>query len=252
MSVDSELLPHAEASLAEAHRRTEAIAFFARRVSHDLSNFLTVIRTYSELVLADTPAESPAKADLEEIRQAADTIVTYLQRASAFGRATNAPLAPTLLDDFVAAVVAQAIATGRGPIELQASSKARVAASAAGLADALRELLANARDASPGDAEIVVRTSTRVLESTIVDGGVPIAAGTWAVISVRDEGSGVDASVRESAFDPFVSTKAGVRGAGLGLAIARAAVWAAGGQLTIVREAPFTVARVYLPASAAE
>ncbi len=252
MSVDPEQLPHAEASLAEAHRRTEAIAFFARRVSHDLSNFLTVIRTYSELVLADTPAESPAKADLEEIRQAADTIVTYMQRASAFGRATNAPLAPTLLDDFVAAVVAQATATGRGPIALHATSHASVTASAAGLADALQELIANARDASPRDAEIAVLTSTCTLTEPIIDGGVPVAAGTWAVISVRDEGPGVDASVSDAAFDPFVTTKAGVRGAGLGLTIARAAVWAANGQLTIVREAPYTMARVYLPVSAAE
>lgn len=252
MSVDSELLPHAEASLAEAHRRTEAIAVFARRVSHDLSNFLTVIRTYSELVLADTPPESPAKGDLEEIRQAADTIVAYLQRASAFGRATNAPLAPTLLDGFVAAVVAQVVATGRGPIELQAASNARVTASAAGLADALQELIANARDASPREAEIVVTTTTRTLDAPIIDGGVPIAAGQWAVVSVRDEGPGVDPSMRDAAFDPFVSTKTGVRGAGLGLTIARAAVWAAGGQLTIVRDAPYTVARVYLPASAAE
>jgi signal transduction histidine kinase len=250
MSLDSELLPRAEASLAEAHRRTEAIAFFARRVSHDLSNFLTVIRTYSELVLADTPETSPAKADLEEIRQAADTIVAYLQRASAFGRATSSPLAPTLLDGFVAAVVAQANAGGRGPIVLHAASDARVTASAAGLADALQELIANAREASPRDAEVVVHTSTRVLTAPLIDGGVPIAAGRWAVVSVRDDGPGVEETVRETAFDPFVSTKAGVRGAGLGLAIARAAIWAANGQLTIVREAPHTIARVYLPASA--
>jgi len=252
MPVESDLLPHAEASLAEARRRTDAIAVFARRVSHDLSNFLTVIRTYSELVLADTPPESPATADLEEIRQSADMIVTYLQRATAFGRASNTSLAATLLDGFVAAVVAQGIAAGRGPIALDAASEARVTASAAGLADALQELITNARDASPRDATITVQTRLLVLEDTIIDGGVPIAAGTWAVVSVRDEGVGVDASVRESAFDPFVSTKAGVRGAGLGLTIARSAVWAAGGQLTIVRETPYTVARVYLPASAAE
>jgi len=250
MSVESEPLPHAEASLAEAHRRTDAIAFFARRISHDLSNFLTVIRTYSELVLADTPEHAPAKADLEEIRQAADTIVAYLQRASAFGRTSNAALVPTLLDGFVAAVVAQANTTGRGPIVLQAASQARITASAAGLSDALQELIANARDASPHGADVTVLTSTLTLREPIIDGGVPISAGTWAVISVRDAGAGIDPSIADSAFDPFVSTKAGVRGAGLGLAIARAAVWAANGQLTIAREAPHTVARLYLPTSA--
>lgn len=252
MSADSELLPHADAALAEAHRRTDAIAFFARRVSHDLSNFLTVIRTYSELLLADTPADAPAKADLEEIRQAADTIVAYMQRASAFGRATNATLAPTLLDGFVAAVVAQANAAGRGPITLHTNANVRVTASAAGLADALQELIANARDAAPVGTGVVVQTSRRTLDAPIVDGGVPIAAGDWAIVSVRDEGLGVQESVAATAFDPFVSTKSGVRGAGLGLTIARSAIWAAGGQLVLVREAAYTVARAYLPATPAE
>jgi len=249
MSVNSELLPHAEAALAEAHRRTDAIAFFARRVTHDLSNFLTVIRTYSELVLAHTPPDAPAKADLEEIRQAADTIVAYLQRSAAFGRASSAPMAPMRLDEFIAAVVAQAVAADRAPITLRAESQAQVTASAAGLADAVQELLANARDAAPADAETVVRTSLLTLDAPIVDGGVPVAAGTWAVIAVSDAGAGIDAAVRESLFDPFVTTKSGVRGAGLGLTIARTAVWAAGGQLAIVREPPHTVARIYLPAS---
>jgi len=261
MTVDSELLPNAEAALAEAalaeaalaeaHRRTDAIALFARRVSHDLSNFLTVIRTYSELVLADTPDDAPAKADLEEIRQAADTIVAYMQRASAFGRVTSTAVAPALLDGFVAAVVAQANATGRGPVRAHAESHAHVTASAAGLADALQELIANARDASPPGAEVTVHTSRRRLEAPLIDGGVPIAAGDWAVVTVRDEGPGVDDRIRESVFDPFVSTKSGVRGAGLGLAIARTAIWAAGGQMALVREPPCTVARVYLPASPA-
>jgi two-component system cell cycle sensor histidine kinase/response regulator CckA len=174
-----------------------------------------------------------------------------MQRASSFGRASNASLAPTLLDGVVAAVVAQANASGRGPITLQAESNARVTASAAALADALQELIANARDASPSNAVVVVQTSRCTLERAIVDGGVPIAAGEWAIVSVRDEGAGVDDSVRESAFDPFVTTKAGVRGAGLGLTIARAAIWSAGGQVVLVREASCTAARVYLPASPA-
>jgi signal transduction histidine kinase len=254
MSVEPAELQRAEAHRAEALRRTEALSFFARRMSHDLSNFLTVIRTYAELVLADTPPSSPSHADLTEIGQAADTTVAYMQRASSFGRASSAPAAPTRLDGLVTAVVAQAEAAGRGPVTVACASDAEVTASAAGLSEALLELLANARDADR-DGVLAVRTLRVTRDAPVVEGGVPIGAGSWAVVEVHDAGPGVAETVAETAFDPFVTTKAGVRGAGLGLAIARAHVWAAGGELTLTRESVAagagvrTVARVYLPIS---
>jgi signal transduction histidine kinase len=249
MSADLAELQHAESQRAEARRKADALSVFARRMAHDLSNFLTVIRTYTELVLADTPSSSPSHGDLTEIGQAADTTVTYVQRASAFGRASSAPLAPMLLDGLVAAVVAQANAAGRGPIRVETTSGAEVTASAAGLSEALFELLANAREADR-DGALVVRTRRLMLEAPRVEGGVPIGAGAWALLEVLDAGSGVPESIAASVFDPFVTSKSGVRGAGLGLTIARAHVWAAGGELVLLREDGHTIARVSLPLAA--
>ncbi len=252
MTADPAELQRAEQALAEARRRTDALAFFARRMTHDLSNFLTVIRTYSELVLADTPPDSPIRPDLEEIGQAADATVTYMQRASAFGRALYPPVTPSApmpLDGFVIAVVAQANAGGLGPIDVEATSEAHVSAPAPALAEALQELLRNARTASPDGAIVSVRTRRVQLDAPVVDGAVPVAAGTWAVLEIVDRGAGIPPELAESACDPFVTSQTGVRGAGLGLAIARATAWAANGQLALVREGSETIARVYLPVS---
>jgi signal transduction histidine kinase len=252
MTVDPAELQRAEQALAEARRRTDALAFFARRMTHDLSNFLTVIRTYSELVLADTPPDSPIRPDLEEIGQAADATVQYMQRASAFGRALYPPATPSApmpLDGFVIAVVAQASASGLGSIDVQATSDAHVAVPAPALAEAVQELLRNARAASPADTTVSVRTRVAQLDAPIVDGTVPVGAGTWAVIEIVDRGPGIAPEVAESACDPFVTSQSGVRGAGLGLAIARATAWAANGQLVLTREGSETVARLYLPVS---
>lgn len=251
MAADPTSLSDAQAALAEAHRRTDALAVYSRRIAHDLSNFLTVIRTYSELLIADTPPDAPSRSDLTEIGTAADQTVTYLQRASAFGRAMQAPAAPLLLDGFIAAVVAQASAAGTGPIRCLTTSGARVLGAASAIADGVHELVTNAREAAGRDQAVLVRTRSVTHDVPHVEGGVPLAAGSWGVIEVRDAGPGFDASILSNACDPFVTTKSGVRGAGLGLSIARAAAWGAGGQLTIGREGDETVVALWLPITGA-
>jgi len=246
---DPSALHTAEQDLAEAHRRTDALAIYARRVSHDLSNFLTVIRTYAELLIADTPPEHPSRADLEEIGRAADQTVTYLQRASAFGRALQASAMPLLVDGLVSAVAAQLEADGRGPLHCDITSGARAQAAASVLADAVQELVRNAREAAGREATVTVRTRRITLETPRLEAAVPIPAGAWVVIEVRDPGPGVSPSIAATVCDPFVTTKHGVRGAGLGLALVRAAAWGADGQFTLGREADETVARLYLPSA---
>jgi signal transduction histidine kinase len=68
---------------------TEAVVRFARRVSHDINNFSTVVRTYSELLLSDIDSSDPMHADIEEIHRAADATVVYVQRVTLFSRARN-------------------------------------------------------------------------------------------------------------------------------------------------------------------
>jgi len=66
------------------------------------------------------------------------------------------------------------------------------------------------------------------------------------VIEVRDEGKGLEGVSRERLFQPFYTTKVG--GTGLGLLIARSAVEAAGGTLSLSPRpsGPGAVARVEL------
>ncbi len=247
MNTEQDALNTASARLAEARRRTDALSVYSRRMAHDLSNFLTVIRTYSELLIADTPADHASRPDLDEIAQAADTTVGYVQRVSAFSRAAGAKTAPFALHELVADVVQQAQATAVAPVTLDAQARCTVSGSAVTLGEAIQELLSNARDASPPGAAITVRTRETTLEAATVEHGVPVDAGNWALVEVIDAGVGVPENIAENVFDPFVTGKSGVRGAGFGLAIARCAAWATGGQLTLGREQGQTVARLYLP-----
>ncbi|MCL6417342.1 ATP-binding protein [Aestuariirhabdus sp. Z084] len=65
-------------------------------------------------------------------------------------------------------------------------------------------LLSNARDASPANSDI--RLSSEASEHTVT-------------LRVTDQGSGIPAHIRDSLFEPFVTTKDPGRGTGLGLAL---------------------------------
>jgi two-component system cell cycle sensor histidine kinase/response regulator CckA len=222
----------AQSRLTDERGRVAALSLFARRVSHDMSNFATVVRTYSELLLSDLPSASATHADVLEIHRAADAMVDYMARIVRFARNANTPLSTVVLDDVLREAVDESRATC--VVTLALESRALVRIEATWLLDAMREVLANAREASPGDGGVVIRSSLVTLANRSVDCGMPIEAGVWAIIECADDGAGFSDEVGRRALDPFVTTKAGVRGAGFGLAIARSAMWGAGGHVAVV------------------
>src|SRR5207302_9464137 len=67
------------------------------------------------------------------------------------------------------------------------------------------------------------------------------------VVTIADTGSGIPAAIRESFFEPFVSSK-GEKGTGLGLWIVRGITQSHGGKIRVrSQEGQGTVFQIYLP-----
>lgn len=243
-----EALAEAHAMLAADRRRVAALALFSRRMTHDMSNFVTVVRTYSELLLADLPIDGTTYADVREIHRAADAMMQYLHGIVRFARTPSATPSPFALDEAVADAVKRSVFSGR--VRVQLASEARVLLDATLLADSVSELIANACEASSTSSLVHVRTWYENLTESVVDGGFPIESGLWAILEIADEGPGFAAAVARDALDPFVTTKHAVRGAGFGLSLARSAAWSGGGQMIIEpadAAVPGTRVRMWLP-----
>ena len=86
-------------------------------------------------------------------------------------------------------------------------------------------LIANAIDASPKGASLVISTSEIR----------PTPAKRFARVALTDQGSGMDQATRERIFEPFFSTKK--RGTGLGLAIVKQIVEQHEGEISVESKA---------------
>jgi len=87
----------------------------------------------------------------------------------------------------------------------------------------LLNLILNAIEAIGEGGRITVRTGTEAMTET-------------AILQVEDDGSGIAREHLARIFDPFFSTKAAERGAGLGLAVAYGIAEAHGGRLDVTSE----------------
>jgi signal transduction histidine kinase len=219
------------ASLEEA--KHAALALFARRISHDLNNFAAIIRTYSELAMADL-VDPSARQDVGEIHQAAETMVDYLRHVGRFTRAGMGRASHIVVEAAVADVLdSLQDEEPQVPVFLRGSTRLEVLADVIWFNDVVRELVRNAREASPDGSPVVVQVRSE--------------SDAWVVVCVTDEGPGFAEEVAANAEDPFVTTKYGVRGAGFGLTVASAFARHAGGKLVREREDDRTNVSLWLP-----
>jgi signal transduction histidine kinase len=231
-------------------QRHAALGSFARKMAHDLNNFATVIRTYSELVMADVPITSPTHADVAEVHRAADGMVRYVQRVSRFARAGGIRLNPLSLAALLDDAVADARSNELAPVDCVLADDARgiiVRSDAVWCADVLRDLLQNAREASPSEVPVLLSGHLQQVLADEVHGSATVPRGHWAVVSVSDHGPGFAPTIDATAEEPFVSTKEGIRGAGFGLTLAMALARAQRGCLTRERIADRTVVSLWFP-----
>jgi len=208
---------------------------FSAQMAHDLKNPLAALKGAAQLLHEDASRPSPGvdRARFTELMLAQidrlDGVVDL------YGRLARVEPDRAVLDvnETVRAVLAlQSLA--REAVVVRAELAEHVPpchADAAMLARVIENLVRNAMEAMPDGGTIVVRTAVDASD---------------VVLSVEDDGCGMDARTRERAFDDFFTTKA--HGSGLGLAFVQRIVDAHGGRVSLGSEpGRGTVVRVWLP-----
>ena len=240
-----------EAQLQQA-QKMEAIGRLAGGIAHDFNNILTAIQGHTILIQEEVPADSDLGRELEEVRRGADRAARLTDQLLAFSR--RQVVRPERLDlnevvDSMQSMLQRLIGEEMELVMDSASEPVEVLADRGRIEQALMNLVVNARDAMPGGGQIrVTTTPVELEEADVAELDFHVAPGHYALLAVRDEGSGMDDETRSRAFEPFFTTKAPGQGTGLGLATVYGSVRQAGGYVDI-QTAPGagTVFRIYLP-----
>jgi two-component system cell cycle sensor histidine kinase/response regulator CckA len=232
-------------------QKMEAIGRLAGGVAHDFNNLLAAILGHTELMLARAESNHPLRQSLEEIQKAGARGALLTRQLLSFSR--KHVLAPHVLD--ANAVVGEMDGLLRRligeDIELAASLSAlpaRVRMDRSQLEQVLMNLAVNARDALPNGGQLTIEVATTELDEEYAARHAEVRPGRYVMVSVSDDGCGMDEETMAHAFEPFFTTKAVGKGTGLGLSTVYAIVEQSGGHIWLYSEPGMgTTFKVYLP-----
>ncbi len=232
-------------------QKFEAIGQLAGGIAHDFNNVMGAIMGWAELGQEQAPPDGSLHSYFQKIRAQIERATGLTRQLLAFAR--RQLLEPRILNlnhlvaellTFLEKVISKDIEvkTVLSP-ELEA-----IRGDPSQIEQVLMNLCLNARDAMPSGGRLVIETQNVELGEDYYRHHSYARPGRYVVLSVSDNGVGMDAATIEHIFEPFFTTKEMGKGTGLGLATVYGVVKQHGGFLHVYSEpGQGTVFRVYLP-----
>ncbi|MFM7202999.1 MAG: sensor histidine kinase [Myxococcota bacterium] len=209
--------------------RTESLRTFTRHVSHELKTPLTSMRGALELL--DEHGEDMSSEErvhfVHNLQQDCTRLERLLQKQLELARAEHLSRTESKLELCPVLPVVERVMERLGPrglrLQLEGLEQVSFPLPEAGLEAILQHLLENILTHAPGAAAGI---RARHLPSGRVQ------------LEIWDQGPGISPANQQRIFEPFFTTARAEGGTGMGLAIAKAWVESAGGQLSLKNEQP--------------
>jgi len=232
-------------------QRIEAVGRLAGGIAHDFNNMLGVILIHCESLGERLPVNSPEWQSVKQIQTASVRSAALTRQLLAFSR--KQILLPRILDlNFSVAEISSMVKSLIGDdIELVIHPSEKlgyVKADPGQIHQVVMNLMVNARDAMPHGGRIVVETANVQWGGQQLPVNVPIVPGPYVMLSVSDNGCGMEPEVLRHIFEPFFTTKEQGQGTGLGLATVYGIVKQSEGYVVAESEpGQGTTFKIYLP-----
>lgn len=231
-----EALRQSEAKLRQA-QKLEAIGQLAGGVAHDFNNILTVIISYSEMILRNQQEVSESVyQQVSLIKDAGERAAHITQQLLAFSR--KQVLAPTILNlntavtrtvDMLEHLIGEHIELN---LELDPDLWP-CKADPSQIEQVILNLAINGRDAMPNGGQLTIKSKNLELTENKSGSYTELNPGKYVTLIVSDTGVGMDKKTQAQIFDPFFTTKDVDKGTGLGLATVHGIVSQSGGFISV-------------------
>jgi PAS domain S-box-containing protein len=238
-------------------QKMEAVGRLSGGVAHDFNNILMIIIGYGDLLKEQLGSDERQRRMIDEILKAANRAASLTHQLLAFSR--KQILMPKVVDlNNVLADLGKMLPRLIGEdIDLEivpGNGLGRVMADASQMQQVVMNLVVNARDAMPDGGRLTIETAnTEWDEKSGREYSIEAKPGPFVLLSVADNGIGMDRETRAHLFEPFFTTKSVDKGTGLGLSIVYGVVKQSGGFIWVDSEpGQGTTFKIYLPRIEAE
>jgi two-component system cell cycle sensor histidine kinase/response regulator CckA len=218
----------------------EAIGRVTCGVVHDFNNLLCIIKGSVELLQSHDLSDESRQLLVDVSRavdrgaELTDELLAFVRRPNPRSSDVDIASALSSIERLLARIAGPKVrlTIAHGPphtlVSMHQSNLERV----------LFNVVANARDAMPAGGELTIATSrSDVLppspRAVPAPGQSSVNAGGYVLITVRDNGRGMDPRTTARAFEPFFTTKHKDQGTGVGLSTARSIVEQSNGHMWI-------------------
>ena len=239
---------------AEKHK---AMGILAGSVAHDLNNILSGIATYPEVLMMDKTLDPQIKMGLTIIKdsgQKASAVVSDLLTISRGSRAQMEVININfIIDRYTAAPDFEKIKTQYPHVEIEILTEPEllnIKGSYIHIEKVIMNLVLNAVEevSHRNNGRVRVTTANTYLDSAL-PGYDTMTRGEYVLLSVIDNGSGIDNKYLNKIFDPFFTKKKmGRSGTGLGLAVVWNAVQDHNGSINVTSKTGETRFDLMFPA----
>ena len=200
-------------------QKMEAVGTLAGGIAHDFNNMLAGIQGNIEIIRHQLSSGSPHRHRLDTISQIVERGAKLTGQLLGYARGGQTDVREVDLNALIADTLDMFGRTQR-QIVIQTRTSPdtpMVRGDPTQIEQVLLNLMINAVHAMPKGGHLFVETTAVFLsegESPVYE----VIPGRYAMLSVRDNGTGMDRQTQKQIFDPFFTTKERGQGTGLGLA----------------------------------
>ncbi len=237
-------------------QKMEAIGVMAGGIAHDLNNILTGIVAYPDLISMQLPKNSPLQPSVLEMKEsgkrAAEIVADLLTIARGVAATRETVSINHLVEEYLGSPEHRKLKSIHQNVTFSTLLEPDlnpILCSPIHIRKCIMNLTINGAESIRGTGSITLSTRNQVIDNPITHNKY-IEKGTYSVLTIEDNGSGIDKQDIDRIFEPFYTKKhMGRSGTGLGLAVVWNTVQDHEGYITVESSDHGTLFNLYFPSS---
>ncbi|MDJ0909691.1 MAG: ATP-binding protein [Woeseiaceae bacterium] len=237
-------------------QKMRAMGELAGGITHDFNNLLQVILGNIEFLLLDEKHDAETREALESVRDVGTRAMGLTKKLATLSRQEMTRPEMFDINQFLSELEKLLGHTLPASVDLAvtpAEDSLPVNGDRSQIEQVLLNLCFNARDAVESKGHIRLKAERQMIDGLGPGPDPQLSAGEYVVITVEDDGHGIEPENLPRVFDPFFTTKGTDMGTGLGLANSYSIIERHDGTITVdSAKGEGSVFTVYLPLATAD